>query len=63
MGARLDSAPIGKSEKAPKMEEKKAVADAVGGGGGSGGSEPGLPTVDSNDPDADLFARFAKLNE
>ena len=37
MGAKLDSAPIGKSEATPKREEKKAVADAVGASSSAGG--------------------------
>ena len=68
MSEKLENTPMERGELGVSGE-KKRLAEAAGGGGGipSAASGPSsssaLPTVDKGDPDADLFARFAKLNE
>jgi hypothetical protein len=64
MSAKLESTPSERGELGVAGEKKRIAEPAGGGGSGPSASSSSAPlTVDKNDPDADLFARFAKLNE
>jgi len=63
MSEKLASAPnhqVGEQQSGSE-QQRQAVAEGGAGGGGDGGM--GVPSVEKSDPDHDLFARFAKLQD